>query len=313
MIHKHDILAIGNDKLRRLATFASILVASALIAAKASAYFMTDSVAMLSSLFDSIFDLVASLVTAYGVHSALRPPDREHRYGHGKAEPLAALAQAAFIIGSSILLAYEAAIRLYHPQKMDHEIVAYGVMALAIVLTIALISFQRHVVRKTGSSAISADRLHYVGDLAVNIAVVAAFALYRWTGLEWFDPVFAFGIASGLMVSAFHILKHALYALMDAELPNEERARIRNIVRAQTGVRGVHDMRTRSDSDRIFIELHVEMDPEMSLREAHILSDKICDAVVSEIPNADILVHQDPAGIEEDRLDVQIEQRWAGK
>lgn len=312
VIDKHEILSIGNDKLRRMATYASIGVATVLIIAKLAAYLMTDSVAMLSSLFDSLFDLVASLVTAYGVASALRPPDREHRYGHGKAEPLAALAQSVFIIGSSILLACEAAARLSAPHEITHEVVGYGVMALAIILTIALVSFQHHVVHETHSAAIGADRLHYVGDLAVNLAVVAAFILHQVTGQNWFDPVFAFGIASGLAVSAFYILKHALRALMDAELPEDRRATIRDIVLRQPGVCGVHDMRTRSDSDRIFIELHVEMDGGLTLNDAHRLSEQIVDAIGKEIPNADVVIHQDPAGIVEDRLDVQIERQWAG-
>jgi len=311
MIHKHEMLAITNDRLRRAATYASITVATLLIISKLAAYLVTDSVAVLSSLFDSIFDLVASLVTAYGVASALRPPDHNHRYGHGKAEPLAALAQSAFIIGSSLVLAYEALARFFHPQEISHDTVAYGVMIVAIILTIALVSFQHHVIHKTGSAAIGADRLHYVGDLAVNLAVVAAFILHHFTGFNGFDPIFGIAIASGLLVSAFHILKHALYALMDAELPVEERDKIRMIVLRQPGVQGVHDMRTRSDSDRIFIELHVEMDGGMNLREAHALSEKIESAVQAELPHADILVHQDPAGLDEDRLDTQIEKRWA--
>jgi ferrous-iron efflux pump FieF len=312
VIDKQDILAIGNDRLRRHATYASVGVAIVLIGAKMTAYLMTDSVAMLTSLFDSAFDLIASLVTAYGVASALRPPDHHHRYGHGKAEPLAALAQAVFIIGSSVVLAYEAASRLYHPHDIQNENIGYAVMALAIVLTSALIAFQHRVIHATHSVAIGADRLHYVGDLAINLAVVAAFALHQTTGQNWFDPVFAFGIASGLMVSAFQIVKHSLGALMDAELSEDQRAKIRDIVLRQPGARGVHDMRTRSDSDRIFIELHVEMDGAISLHDAHELSEKISDAVSAEIPNADIVIHQDPAGLIEERRDTRIDKQWPG-
>jgi ferrous-iron efflux pump FieF len=266
---------------------------------------------MLASLFDSAFDLVASVVTAYGVASALRPPDRGHRYGHGKAEPLAALAQAIFIISSSAVLAYEAVNRLYNPHDIQNEMIGYGVMALSIILTFALVSFQHHVVHKTHSLAIGADRLHYVGDLAINVAVVAAFALHQMTGQNWFDAVFAVAISSGLMVSAFHILKHSMGALMDAELPDQRRDEIRAVVLKQPGVCGVHDMRTRSDSDRIFIELHVEMDGNLTLLEAHDLSEKIVDAVRIEIPNADIVIHQDPAGLIEERRDMEIEARRA--
>jgi ferrous-iron efflux pump FieF len=180
-------------------------------------------------------------------------------------------------------------------------------MGLAIVLTIFLISFQRYVIRRTGSMAIGADRFHYVGDLAINVAVIAAFVLHQFTGLLWFDPAFALMIAVGLIAGAWHIATHALTVLMDRELPNEDRAKIRTLVTALPYVKGLHDMRTRSDSDRAFIELHVEMDGEMTLRTAHEVAENI-EAVVRKVfPNADVLIHQDPAGVKEPRLDEQIE------
>jgi ferrous-iron efflux pump FieF len=309
MIEKAELLSIENDRLRRTATYASIGVAIVLIAAKLAAYFLTDSVAMLSSLLDSTIDLLASLVTAYGVASALRPPDREHRFGHGKAEPLAALTQAAFIVGSSVLLAYQALYRLYSPQPIQNENFGYAVMALGIALGGSLIWFQHYVVRRTNSLAIGADRLHYTGDLVVNIGVVAAFALHQMTGIDWFDPLFALAIAGGLIFSAYRIAVEALNVLMDRELPDEARERIKSIVRAQAAVRGIHDMRTRSDSDRIFVELHVELDPEMTLRKAHVIAEAIEEAICKEFPNADILIHEDPAGLTEPRLDQQIAAR----
>lgn len=309
MIDKHDLLAMGNDRLRRLATYASISVASVLVLAKLGAWLMTDSVAMLSSLFDSAFDLIASLITAFGVASALRPPDHDHRYGHGKAEPLAALTQSGIIIGSALLLAFEAISRFYHPHPIQNEMIGYGVMAVAIIMTVLLIWFQHHVVDQTGSHAVGADRLHYVGDLAVNLAVVAAFILNRLTGIGWFDAVFALGIAAGLMGSAVHIIRTAMAALMDAELPEEKRAHIRAVVMRHREVIGVHDMRTRSDSDRIFVELHIEMDPDMTLRRAHDIAEAITVSLCAEIPNADVVIHQDPAGVEEMRRDMRIEGR----
>ena len=310
MIDKHEILSIGNGRLRRLATYASVGIATTLIIVKLFAYLKTDSVAMLTSLFDSTFDLIASLVTAFGVASALRPPDHKHRYGHGKAEPLAALAQSVFIIGSSVILVYEAISRLYHPHEIENETIGYIVMAVAIVLTIVLVVFQHRVVHATHSAAIGADRLHYVGDLAINLAVVVAFILHQATGQSWFDPVFAGCIALGLLFSAFHILKYSLGALMDAELSEEQRKKITEVVLQQNGVRGVHDMRTRSDSDRIFIELHVEMDGDLTLLESHELSEKIEDAVSAAIPNADIVIHQDPTGIKEETRDWKIDKQW---
>jgi ferrous-iron efflux pump FieF len=306
MMEKDALLSIGNNNLRRFATYASISVAALLIVAKLVAYLMTDSVAMLSSLLDSTIDLLASIVTAFGVASALRPPDHDHRFGHGKAEPLAALAQAAFIIGSSVLLGYEALSRLYHPHDIQNQNIGYGIMVGAIVVTIGLLEFQRYVVRRTASMAIHADHMHYVGDVIINIAVIAAFALHSWTGLTWFDPVFAIAIAVGMTGSAYSIARHALNVLMDRELPDAQRDRIRELVINHPSVHGLHDMRTRSDSDRIFVELHVEMDGNLSLRAAHDIGESIIQTVTKEFPNADILIHQDPEGLEEHRRDEAI-------
>jgi ferrous-iron efflux pump FieF len=309
MIHRDELLAIGNARLRRLATYASIGVAVTLIVAKLAAYLMTDSVAMLSSLLDSTIDLLSAMVTAFGVANALRPPDQQHRFGHGKAEPLAALAQAAFIVGSSVLLGYEAISRFYHPHDIQQETLGYIVMGLAIILSIGLIEFQHLVVKRTSSMAIGADRMHYMGDVLINVAVVAAFALHQWTGFLWFDPLFAILVAASLSGMAVHIARHALDVLMDKELPEKDRVKIKEIVQSHPAVRGLHDMRTRSDSDRVFVELHVEMDADLPLNKAHEVSENIAIMVRKEFPDADVLIHQDPTGLHEDRLDEQIARR----
>jgi ferrous-iron efflux pump FieF len=298
----------GGDKLRRLATLASLSVAGVLIIVKLTAYIMTDSVALLSSLLDSGVDFIAALLTAYGVASAMRPPDHDHRYGHGKAESLAALAQAAIIVGSTVMLGWQAIDRFYHPRAIENDFAGYGAMGVAIVLTLGLIAFQQYVVRKTSSVAIGADRTHYMGDLAVNVAVIAAFVLRAWTGFDWIDPVFAVGIVTALLISAFQILRESMRTLMDSELPEEQRTQICNIAEGVPGVKGIHDLRTRSDGDNIFIDCHVEMDGDMSLRAAHELSVRITTAIIREIPNADVTIHQDPAGLVEERLDNRIER-----
>jgi ferrous-iron efflux pump FieF len=297
------------NRLRRYATTASISIAVILVAVKTGAWIATDSVAMLSSLLDSAIDCGASLVTAYGVSQAMQPPDRDHRYGHGKAEPLAALAQAAIIIGSSFMLGWQAIDRLYHPRDIENPTVGYAAMALAVVMTGGLVIFQNHVVKQTASAAIGADRIHYIGDLAINLAVIAAFILHGLTDATWLDPAFAFAIATGMLVSAARIMKTSLNTLMDTELPEQERLRILEIIKRQPGVLGAHDMRTRSDGEYIFIDVHVEMDGEIKLRAAHDLAEAIINSVKAEIPNSDILIHQDPSGIEEDRRDTRIEHQ----
>jgi ferrous-iron efflux pump FieF len=296
-------VTLANDHLRRRATYASVAVAVTLIATKLVAYLVTDSVAILSSLLDSTIDLMSSVVTVYGVASALRPPDHDHRFGHGKAEPLSVLAQAAFIIGSSVLLGYTALNRFYHPQEIQNEKLGYSVMALAIILTAVLVQFQHYVVRRTSSVAIAADRIHYVGDLGINIAVVVAFGLYQGTGLTWFDPAFALMIAAWLTFTASRIAFSALNILMDKELPDEDREKIKAIVENHPAVRGLHTMRTRTDSDRAFMELHVAMDAHMTLREAHVISEAISQEVRKAFPSADIIIHQDPEGHDTVRRD----------
>jgi ferrous-iron efflux pump FieF len=205
-----------------------------------------------------------------------------------------------------VLLGYEALSRLYKPQALHDENLGYAVMALAIVLTLMLVIFQRIVIKRTKSMAIGADRIHYLGDLGINIAVVAALALSQATGHYWYDPVFAIAIAAGMTISAIHIAKDALHVLMDRELPDEDRQKIKSIVQAQAKVRGLHDLRTRTDGERIFIEFHLELDPDMTLRAAHQIDEAIMEAIRKAYPNSDVLIHQDPDGLEEDRLDTKI-------
>jgi len=298
---------ISDQKLRQYATYASIGVASTLILAKLVAYFMTDSVALLSSLVDSSMDLMASMVAAFGVAHAIRPADKEHRFGHGKAEALAALLQAAFIIGSSIFLCIEALGRLYKPREIDNEAVGYGVMIFAIVITLALLGFQRYVVHRTKSIAVGADRLHYFGDILINAAVGVSLWIEQRTGQTWLDPVFALGIAGIMTWGAYQILHRALSVLMDRELPESDRIKIKQLAKDEPGVLGIHDLRTRSDSDRVFIEIHLEMDPAITVLAAHDIAESVIKRIGQEFLNADILVHQDPFGIKEKRLDEQIE------
>lgn len=296
----------NNDMLRRAATYASITVATLLIAAKLTAYLLTNSVAMLSSLLDSTVDLLASVVTMFGVASALRPPDQKHRYGYGKAEPLAALTQGAFIIGSSVLLGYESLRRLLHPEPPPEPGLGYAVMALAIGLTLGLVAFQNYVVRRTGSMAISADSLHYRGDLFINIAVAISLALGEWTGNGIYDPLFALVIALILIAGAWRITREALFVLLDRELPEMDREKIRDTVRSHPQVRGLHDLRTRSDGDKRFIEFHLELDGHLTLTAAHDIADALERQLRKHFSGAEILIHQEPAGLDDERLDRRL-------
>lgn len=294
------------ERLRRRATYASVVVAITLIAAKLVAYLLTGSVSLLSSLIDSTTDLLASVVTLLGVSQALKPPDPVHRYGHGKAEALAALAQSAFVTGSAVFLTIEAINRLFNPQPVADGAVGVAVMVLSIALTAVLVTYQRHVVRRTGSVAIGADRLHYSGDLLMNTAVIVALVLAPITGFTRLDPLFALGISAFLLYGAWGIAAHALDVLMDRELPQEERDRIKRIVGEHTKARGLHDLRTRSSGTGVFIELHLELDSDLPLGDAHTITDDIERRLRDAFPCAEITIHQEPAGLEDERLDNRI-------
>lgn len=290
-------------RLMRRATYASVLVASLLIAAKLAAWMVTGSVSLLASLIDSLLDALASLVNLLAVRHALTPADDEHRFGHGKAEALAGLGQAALIAGSALFLVVESIDRLLAPQPVQQSLAGIAVMVLSIAMTGALVLYQRHVVKQTGSLAVSADRLHYVGDLATNLAVIAALLLASRGDFAWFDPACALVIAAVILKSAVDIVRSALDHLMDREMADTDREQILATVRAHPEARAAHDLRTRQSGNQVFIQLHLELDPEISLREAHRISDEIEASLLLLFPGAEVIIHQDPAGYDEPEAD----------
>ncbi len=288
-------------RLMRTATYASVAVAGTLIVVKLAAWLFTDSVSLLSTLIDSLLDAAASMINLLAVRHALMPADREHRFGHGKAEPLAALGQTAFIAGSAVFLVIEAGHRLFAPRPVLHFEAGIGVMILAIVVTFALTRFQAHVVRKTGSVAIKADSLHYLGDILVNAAVIVALLLASQFG--WFiaDPLFGIAIAGYILIIAWRIARGAFDMLMDRELPERERARIKGIVLEHPSVIDMHDLRTRASGRKTFIQVHIELDGDLSLYRAHDVADEVETSLRAAYPGAEVIIHQDPYGIDEER------------
>jgi len=281
-------------RLMRWASIASMSVATVLIAAKTGAWLVTDSVSMLSSLIDSSLDLVSSLITFIAIRAALTPADADHRFGHGKAEALAGVAQAGFIAASAGGLLLTVADRFLHPRPVQQEMVGAVVSAIAIVLTFGLMLFQGHVVRRTGSLAVTADRAHYTTDFVTNIAVGIGIWLSSRLAEPMIDLAVAVGVAFYLGSGAWHIGRHAIDVLMDRELPNEDRRRILEIVRRHPGVRSVHDLRTRSSGLNQFIQLHLVLHPTMSLGRAHVISDSVEAAIREAFPQAEVIVHIDP-------------------
>ena len=300
-VQKPEMTTLPGARLMKAATYASVSVAAVLIVAKFAAWVMTGSVSMLSTLIDSLLDAAASLLNLVAVHHALSPADKEHRFGHGKAEALSGLAQAAFISGSAGFLLIEAVERLMNPNAIENAEIGYGVMALAIVMTVFLVAFQRHVVAKTGSVAIAADSVHYRMDILVNISVIVSLLLSSRFNFGWADPVFALAIAGYILRGAWQIGIKAYHMLMDRELEDVERQAIKKIALDHPDVLGVHDLRTRSSGTRQFIQLHLEMDGSITLQEAHIISDAVEAKIMEAFPQSEVLIHEDPEGILEER------------
>ena len=289
-------------RLMRRASLASMSVAMVLVAAKAAAWLITDSVAMLSSLIDSALDLVSSLITFLAIRQALVPADAEHRFGHGKAEALAGVAQAGFIAASAGGLVLTVVDRFLHPRALQAEMTGVGVSVLAVVLTLGLMTFQTYVVRRTRSLAITADRAHYTTDFVTNIAVGLGIVASTRLNEPLIDLAVALGVAIYLVTGAWMIGRTSIDVLMDRELPEEDRRRILDIVHRQPGVRSVHDLRTRSSGLTKFIQLHVVLHPTMSLGRAHIMGDSIQAAIEEAFPQAEVILHIDPWNDDEPRV-----------
>lgn len=297
----YDRIRPETIRLLHIATAASVAAAAILIAAKTVAWMMTGSVSVLSTLIDSLMDIAASIVNLIAVRNALRPADTEHRFGHGKAEPLAGLGQAAFVAGSSLFLMIEAVDRLVTPAPVTRQGVGIAVMVFSIVVTVALVSFQSYVVRRTNSLAITADSLHYKGDVMIHASVIVSLLISADLGISYLDPLFGIGIALYVLWNAWAIMEKALHELMDRELDQADRDRIIAIARAHKEVRDIHDLRTRSAGPRSFIQFHLELDKNISLLRAHEISDEVEAKVRAAFPGAGVIIHEDPEGVMEHR------------
>lgn len=283
-------------KLLRLATYASTSVAIVLIAAKLFAWAASDSVSLLATLIDSMLDAVASIINLVAVRHALTPADKEHRFGHGKAEALAGLSQSLFIAGSAGYLLIEAWQRVIQPSAVESVELGIFVMAISIVATMLLLAFQRHVIKKTNSTAIRADALHYRTDLMVNGSVIVALLLAN-AGWPGFDGLFAGAIAIYILFSARDIIVTSYDHLMDRELPDEDRQKIKALVMQHPKARGLHDLRSRHSGTMTFIQLHLELDDDLSLMAAHKISDEVELSILNAFPGSEILIHIDPKSV----------------
>ncbi|SOB54583.1 cation diffusion facilitator family transporter [Pseudomonas lundensis] len=280
-------------RLLRLATRASVAVASLLIVTKAIAWWLSGSVSMLAGLTDSLLDGVTSFLNLLAVHYALRPADDDHRYGHGKAESLAGMAQALFIAVSAVLIAFQAIERLKHPEPISAPWIGIGVIVFSLVMTVALLVLQHRVVKATGSNAVRADSLHYRSDLLLNGSILVALVLASF-GWPQLDAWFGLGIAGYILWSAIQIARQSFSVLMDEELPADVSQNMLELACSVPGVLGAHDLRTRISGNIWYVQLHLELPGELTLSVAHDLSDRAAEAIERRYPQAEVLVHADP-------------------
>jgi ferrous-iron efflux pump FieF len=283
--------------LNRGAALASISVAILLVALKGWAAWSTDSAAMLGSLADSALDLVASLATLAGVWVASLPADERHRFGHGKAEALAAMFQVMLISISVVAIAVRAIEHYLVGARTQAAAEGIGVSFAAIAITLGLLAWQRHVIRRTGSLAIATDHVHYKSDLFLNLSVIVALVLDQYAGLAFADPLFGIVIALWLGWSAWSAAQDAIEQLMDREWPEEKKERFLAAMAAQPDLKGVHDLRTRTSGNQDFVQFHVWVDPNMTVRDAHRVMDDIEARLMAEFPDVEIIIHPDPEGL----------------
>ena len=282
-----------NQQLMRWAGYAAIGIAGILIVTKLAAWLMSGSVSVLASLVDSTMDSLVSIINFIAIRYAMEPADEDHRFGHGKAESIAGLIQAAFITGSAGFLFLHAIDKILNPLPISHTGIGLVVMGISLVLTIALVGFQQYVVKRTGSAAVEADALHYLSDILANGSVIIALFAAQW-GYQHIDAGLGMIIAAFILRTAWQIGGRSLRLLLDEELGPEVWKSVEQIITANPDVRGYHQLRTRQSGHIMFVQLHIEIDKHMPLLQAHAITEEIEDAIRALYPNADVLIHTDP-------------------
>lgn len=290
--HNHHHQSHG--ELTTKAALASVSMALFLLALKIYAAAETGSVALLGSLADTGFDVLASLLTLFSVRYAALPADDDHRFGHGKAESLSALVQVMLVVVTAVLIGWRGFARLGSGEATQHPEMGIGVSLIAILATAGLLAYQHSVIKKTGSVAIHGDHVHYQGDVLLNIAVIIAIGLDAFLGVRGADPVFGLGIAAWLLWGASRSARMAFDQLLDKEWPAEKRERFLAVAAKHPRATGIHDVRTRSSGMHDFVQFHLWFDPKMSLGEVHDIMDEIENELAHEFPGVEVLIHPEP-------------------
>lgn len=284
------------SRLTSRAAIASTVMAVTLLGLKIWSAVVTGAVSMLGSLADTSLDILASLVTLYAVRLAAEPADAQHGFGHGKAEAIAALFQTFLIVTSAIGIAWRGFNELGTGHEPQSPELGIAVSLFAIAGTLALVTYQRHIVRRTGSVAIAADRAHYSSDLLLNGSVIIALVLDAMLDVRGADPVFGIGIAGWLAFHAYQVARTSIDQLMDREWPEEKREKFLKVAEAHPAARGIHDFRTRTSGTSDFVQFHVWVDPDMTVADAHRVMDEIEAMLMAEFPGTEVIIHPDPDG-----------------
>jgi ferrous-iron efflux pump FieF len=295
------------QRLRRLAANTSFAMALCLVGIKVVAWLLTGSMALLAAAVDGVLDVCTSMVTFVGIRFAERPEDHNHRFGHGKGETLAAFLQALLLAGAGCTLVFQSLRHLVHPRGLSNLHAGLLMTGGSLLAVVCLVTVQSWVIRRTRSAAIIADRQHYVADIVVNIGVLISLGTSWLTHWNRVDPIIGLALSIYMIWCAWAMVCDALQALLDEELPMADRVQIRKTVLASPGVVEMHDLRTRNASDRKFIEFHLEIDGDISVRDGHDICEQAAAAVRGLFKgSAEVLIHAEPAGIDDERLDIRV-------
>lgn len=297
---------LSDEKLKILAAESGIFLAVVLGIIKAITAFYTGSLSIFSSMIDSLSDAFSSFISLIAVHFSARPLSDKHRYGYGKAESLSAFLQAAFIIGSGMFVLYDGIRRFIGQEKVIETNLGLVVMIFSIFATFVVIFFQKYVARKTKSLALEAESQHYTVDILTNGAIIISLMFLKYFDWQWIDIVTALAISGYLIFNAVVLAIKALDDITDREADDETKRIILAAVGETEGVLGCHDLRSRVSGARVFVELHLEIDGRLSLFSAHKISDEVENKITKKLPHVQVIIHQDPFGLKEDRLDYQL-------
>ncbi len=300
MQYNNHSSAKQNPRYALLASVWALGTVFILIIIKTYAYYVSGSAAVLGTLVDSVIDGAISIMLFFAVRLSLKPATKEHRFGHGKIEGIAALLQGAFMAGAGLFLAMTAFENFLNPQVLTHHKTAIIIAAIAVVMSMIVVAVQKFVLNRAPSLAIEADQAHYKTDVCLNLVVILALVIDYYGGYRWVDSVFALFIAAYFIRTAYKISNRSIDMLMDKELPANVRMRLEQLISSHPGIHGMHDLRTRLSGMTLYIGFDVEIDPDMPLKQAHDIVAQLDLKILEHYPNAEILIHMDPIGDTDD-------------